>query len=53
MADYVAYLIEVALAGAGIAGDHHVVVTADEVETSELEDDGLVELGLEVKVELM
>jgi len=44
-------LEQVALAGAGIAGDDEVVVAADEVEPRELEDDGLVERGLEVEVE--
>jgi len=44
-------LEQVALAGAGIAGNHHIVVAADEVESSELDDHGLVELGLEVEVE--
>jgi hypothetical protein len=43
----------VTLAGARIAGDDDVVVAADEVEPRELEDEGLVELGLEVEVELM
>jgi hypothetical protein len=46
-------LEQVALAGAGIAGDDEVVVAAHEVEPCELEDDGLVERGLEVEVEVM
>lgn len=44
-------LEKVALAGAGITGDDDVVVAPDEVEARELEDDRLVELGLEVEVE--
>ncbi len=44
-------LEEVALAGAGLAGDDEVVVAADKVEAGELEDEGLVEAGLEVPVE--
>src|SRR5436190_15641913 len=44
-------LEEVALAGAGLAGDDEVVVAADEVEAGKLEDEGLVEAGLEVPVE--
>ncbi len=42
---------DVALAGAALAGDDEVVVPTDEVETRELEDEGLVEGGLEVEVE--
>lgn len=34
-----------------MAGDDDVVVAADEIESSELEDEGLVERGLEVEVE--
>jgi hypothetical protein len=44
-------LEEVTLAGAVVAGDHEVVVAADEVEAGELEHEGLVETGLEVPVE--
>src|SRR3977135_1485003 len=44
-------LEEVALAGAGLAGDDEVVVAADEVEAGKLEDESLVEAGLEVPVE--
>ena len=44
-------LEEVALAGAALAGDDEVVVAADEVEAGELEDERLVEAGLEVPVE--
>ncbi len=44
-------LENVALAGAALAGDDEVVVTADEVETCQLEDEGLIEGGLEVEVE--
>jgi hypothetical protein len=42
---------EMALACAVVAGDHEVVVAAHEVEARELEDEGLVERGLEVPVE--
>ena len=44
-------LEDVALAGAALAGDDEVVLPADEVEARELEDEGLVELGLEGPVE--
>jgi hypothetical protein len=44
-------LEEVALAGAGLAGDDEVVVAADEVEAGELEDEGFVEAGLKVPFE--
>jgi len=44
-------LEQVALAGAGIAGDDDIVVAADEVESSELDDNSLVEIGLEVEIE--
>jgi hypothetical protein len=44
-------LEEVALAGAAIAGEDEVVFAADEVEAGELEEEGLVEVGLEVPVE--
>lgn len=44
-------LEEVALAGTVVAGDHEVVVAAHEVEAGELEDEILVEAGLEVPVE--
>jgi hypothetical protein len=42
-------LEQVALAGAGIAGDDEVVVAADEFEVRNLADDGLVERGLKSK----
>ena len=42
-----------ALAGAGAAGDHEVVVAAHEVEACELEQEGLVERGLEVPLECL
>ena len=44
-------LEDVTLAGAVVAGNHEVLVPAHEVEASELEDEGLVEAGLEVPVE--
>lgn len=44
-------LEDVALAGAGLAGDHQVFVPAHEVEARELEDEGLVNLRLEVPLE--
>jgi len=44
-------LEDVALSGAGLAGDHDVAPTANEVETGELDDGRPVELRLEVEVE--
>src|SRR5258705_1068941 len=44
-------LEEVALAGAVVAGDHEVIVAADEVEACELEHERPVEAGLKVPVE--
>ncbi len=44
-------LEDVTLAGAVVAGDHEIVVAAHEVEAGELEDERLVEAGLEVPVE--
>lgn len=44
-------LEEVALAGTALASDDEVVVAADEVEAGKLEDERLVETGLEVPVE--
>jgi hypothetical protein len=44
-------LEDVTLAGTVVAGDHQVVVAAHEVEAGKLEDEGLVEGGLEVPVE--
>lgn len=44
-------LHDVALPGAGLAGDDQVFGVADEVETGELEDESLVERGLEGPVE--
>ncbi len=44
-------LEDVALAGAGLAGDHEVVLATDEVEAPELEHERLVESGLEGPVE--
>ena len=44
-------LEQVALAGAVGAGDHEVVVAVHEVEPGELEDEGLVDAGLEGPVE--
>jgi len=38
-------LEQVALASAGIASDDEIVVATDEVESSELEDNSLVELA--------
>jgi hypothetical protein len=42
---------QVALPGTRIAGDDEVIVATYEVESSELEDNSLVELGLKVEVE--
>lgn len=44
-------LEDVALAGAALPGEDEVLLATDEVEAGELEDDGLVELGLEGEVE--
>jgi len=44
-------LEEVALAGAGLSGDDQVVVALDEAQATELEDEALVDSGLEVEVE--
>ena len=44
-------LEDMALACAAVAGDDEIVVAAHEVEARELEDQGLVETGLEVPVE--
>ena len=46
-------LEEVALAGAALAGDDQVIVAADEGEAAELDEGGLVEVGLEVPVEAL
>jgi len=42
---------DMTLAGAGLAGDDEVVASSNEVESCELEDQRLVELGLEIPVE--
>lgn len=42
---------DVALAGAALAGEDQIVVTTDEVEATELDDEVLVEGGLEVPIE--
>lgn len=44
-------LEDVALAGASHAGDHQIFVPAHEVQAGELEDEGLVDLRLEVPLE--
>ena len=42
---------DVALAGAGLSGDDEVVASSNEVEPGKLEDECLVELGLEIPIE--
>lgn len=43
---------EVALAGAGVAGEHETLFAGHEVEAGELEDLGLVDAGLKIEVEI-
>jgi len=41
----------VAFASAALAGDDEVIATTDEVESTELDEEGLLDTGLEVPVE--
>jgi hypothetical protein len=46
-------LEDMALSGAAPAGEHEIIAAPHEIEARELDDESLVERGLEVPVEVM